>query len=123
MDRVEKVVDEVIGAYRERQLRLWLANFNDLPDLFGPWAGVVRVSAESYLGQWSPDRDGLLGRCRDRFDGDEEDPSFDAAAEELLPVAQDGLVQALAARQVPLKVAERAREVISDRPPVQQWKM
>ena len=122
MDRVEQLVDEVIEAYRAKRIRLWLANFTDLPDLFGEWGGVVRITAEDYVGRWTPGRDGLLDRARRRFSEGTE-ASFDVVAEELVPIAREGFARDLTARQVPPKIAERAKEVLLPHPPKQQWKM
>jgi hypothetical protein len=123
MDRIEQLVDEVIAAYEDRRVRLWLANFADLPDTFDEWAGVVRLSAEDHVCRWCPTREALLARVRTRFAGDGTAATFEEVSRELLPAAQDALVSSLAARQVPRRVAEQARRVLLGAPPPQQWKM
>jgi len=123
MDRIEQLVDEVIAAYEDRRVRLWLANFADLPDTFDEWAGVVRLSAEDHVCRWCPTREALLARVRTRFADDGDAATFEEVSRELLPAAQDALVSSLAARQVPRRVAEQARRVLLGAPPPQQWKM
>ena len=123
MDPIEQLVDEVIAAYEDRRVRLWLANFADLPDRFGEWGGIVRLSAEEHLGRWAPAREAFIARVRTRFAGDGAAATFDDVSKELLPAAQDALVTSLASRQVPRRVAEDARHVLLAAPPPQQWKM
>ena len=124
MDPIEQLVDEVIAAYQDRRVRLWLANFADLPDAFDEWGGVVRLSAEEHVCRWCPTREALLARVRTRFADDGADAAtFEEVSRELLPAAQDALVSNLAARQVPRRVAEQARHVLLAAPPPQQWKM
>lgn len=123
MDRIEQLVDEVIAAYEDRRVRLWLANFADLPDRFGEWGGIVRLSAEEHVGRWSPAREALIARVRTRFGDDGADATFDDVSRELLPAAQEALVTSLSSRQVPRRVAEDARHVLLAAPPPQQWKM
>jgi hypothetical protein len=123
MDRIEQLVDDVIAAYQDRRVRLWLANFADLPDAFDEWGGVVRLSAEDHLGRWAPTREALLARVRGRLGDDGAAITFEDVSRELLPAAQDALVTSLAARQVPRRVAEQARHVLLAAPPPLQWKM
>lgn len=124
MDRTEQLVDDVIQAYRSDRLGLWLANFNDLPDDFEQWGGLIRVSAEMHLRNWKPPRSGLLERVRRRAGSDAADRiEFDDVAGELLPIAREDFAKDLAAKHVPARVVERAKEVLRAEPPVQQWKM
>lgn len=115
----DRVVDEVVDAYRANRVRLWLANFSDLTEDFGDWGGTIRVSAERYLHAWSPNRDALLERLRRHGSV----PTVDLAVEELLPMAREGFVKDLESKKVPHKLADRAQSVLLPRPPVQQWKM
>ena len=120
-----RVVEGVIEAYRTGRVRLWLTNFADAPDLveeLGQWAGVVRIDAEAHARRWEPDWRDLSGRLAGRrAEGDP--PGFDDAVMELLPLAREEFGRVLESKQVPRKVAEKAKSLFSITPPVQQWKM
>lgn len=123
MDRVEVLVDDVIEAYRDKRMRLWLANLTDVPDDFGQWSGVVWVGAETYLYDWLPSRDQLLERLRKRMGSNGTGIGADAVAEEAVHLAREAFAVDLLSRHVPGKVVERAKGVLLPRPPIQQWKM
>ena len=123
----ERVVDEVIAAYESGRLRLWSTNFFDNPnanlDGYGEWAGLIRIAAERFLSLWRPDRSALLERVRGQVRGDDSRVTFDTASDQLLPMARDALAKQLTALHVPPKVAERAKDILLAKPPIQQWKM
>lgn len=123
---MHQLVDGVIEAYRSGQVRLWLCNFADAPELIdelGPWAGVVRVSAEAHARAWEPDRTEIMSRLAGRPRGGGLPTDSCDAVQELLPLAREDFGRMLESRHVPRKVAERAKSLFSLTPPVQQWKM
>ena len=123
---MHQLVDGVIEAYRSGRVRLWLRNFADAPDLIdelGPWAGVVRVSAEAHARAWEPDRSEIMARLAGRPVGGGLPTDSSDAVQELLPLAREDFGRVLESRHVPRKVAERAKVLFSLTPPVQQWKM
>lgn len=123
MDMIEQAVDAVLADYEARKLRLWLANFRDTPLELGQWAGLVMLRAEAYPGEWKPDRTELLHRVRGDVSITDTGLSTEAVTDSLLALSRDRFAADLATKGVPRDIARRAGEMLSFRPPVQQWRM
>ena len=116
---LEQMADNVLAAWQERRLRLWLTSLGDQPEAFGQWSGLVRLRAQFFTEQWRPDPAELIRRLRKSDEGP-VDPQ--PATGVLLPMAADALEADLLDKGVPRSLAQRARDLFTLAPPVAQWK-
>ena len=123
MESIDQVVDEVLEAYDDRRVKLWLAHLDSVREDLGQWAGIIRIRAEALTREWKPQRGQLVERLRSQASDQKTTPEFDAVVAELLPLALADFESDLLAKRVPREIAGKARHVFSMNPPVQQWKL
>ena len=114
MDRLEAVVDEVVRAFEARRRLHWTMIEGWLRA--DPTLAHHRPMIEARLRQfanWQVDRDRLLGRMRDRFQGQAWSADFEAGAAELQGLARDDLARHLSDNGVPEADARKIADAYS----------